>query len=137
MGERDEVLRRQSTRTKFKNSDMDFALNWALGVSQVIGMGPGEVLAAISTVRDGDPGSWRDSFSRQGEYLSHRANVFEREGNVRAAGHSAFGAAYARRFALHFEDPRTQAWDTKVAEMEQEFARAAAWVPNCYGLVDC
>ena len=126
MGERGEVLRRQSTRTKFKNSDMDFALNWTLGVSQVIGMGPGEVLSAISTVRDGDPGSWRDSFSRQGAYLSHRANVFEREGNVRAAGHSAFGAAYARRFALHFEDPRAQAWETKVKEMEQEFARAAA-----------
>lgn len=51
MGERDEVLRRQSTRTKFKNSDMDFALNWALGVSQVIGMGPGEVLAAIKSLR--------------------------------------------------------------------------------------
>ena len=127
MGDRDEVLRRQSTRTKFKNSDMDFALNWTLGVSQVIGMAPGEVLATISTVRDGDPGSWRDSFSRQGDYLSHRANVFEREGNVRAAGHSAFGAAYARRFALHFEDPRTPVWDTKVAEMELEFARAAAF----------
>ena len=127
MGERDGVLRRQSTRTRFKNSDMDFALNWTLGVSQVIGMGPGEVLSAISTVRDGDPGGWRDSFSRQGEYLSHRANVFEREGNVRAAGHSAFGAAYARRFALHFEDPRAQAWDTRVAEMEREFARAAGF----------
>ena len=105
MGRRDEVLRRQSARTKFKNSDMDFAFNWTLGVSQIIGMGPGEVLAAISTVRDGDPRSWRDSFYRQGEYLSRRADVFEREGNLRAAGHSAFGAAYARRFALHFEDP--------------------------------
>ncbi len=125
MGRRDEVLRRQSARTKFKNSDMDFAFNWTLGVSQIIGMSPGEVLAAVSTTKDGDPRSWRDSFYSQGEYLSRRANDFEREGNLRAAGHSAFGAAYGRRFALHFEDPTLPAWGSTVVGMEQEFARAA------------
>lgn len=76
MGSRDEVLRRQSTHTKFKNSDMDFAFNWALGVSQIIGMSPGEVLAAVSATEDGDPRSWRDSFRSQGQYLSRRADDF-------------------------------------------------------------
>lgn len=125
MGERREVLRRQSTRTKFKSSDMDFSLNLALGVSQIVGLSPGEVLAAISTVKDGDPRSWRESFYRQGRYLSQRADGFESEGNVLAAAHSAFGAAYARRFALHFEDPGASSWAVAVAGMEQEFTRAA------------
>lgn len=124
MSERREVLRRQSTRTKFKNSDMDFSLNLALGVSQIVGLSPGEVLAAISTVKDGDPRSWRESFYRHGRYLSQRTDVLESEGNTLAAAHSAFGAAYARRFALHFEDPGASAWAVAVTEMEQEFTRA-------------
>lgn len=124
MSARDGVLRRQSTRTRFKNSDMDFALNWTLGVSQIIGLSPGEVLAAISTIKDGDPRSWRESFYRQSDYLSARADCFESAGNLRTAGHSAFGAAYARRFALHFEDPSAPAWSSAATRMEQEFARA-------------
>ena len=39
MGRRDEVLRRQSARTKFKNSDMDFAFNWTLGVDIALAQG--------------------------------------------------------------------------------------------------
>lgn len=121
MGGRDEVLRRQSRRTKFKNRDMDFSLNLALGVSQIVGMSPGEVLAVASSVKDGDPRSWRESFYLQGGYLSGRAECFAREGNLQAGAHSAFGAAYARRFALHFEEPGGQAWETAVIEMEREF----------------
>lgn len=126
MGQRSEVMRRQSTRTRFHNSDMDFALNWALGVSQIIGMSPGEVLAAVATVKDGDPGSWCDSFSREGEYLSRRSESAEREENRLAAGHDAFAAAYARRFALGLQDPADPAWVSTVARMELDFARGAA-----------
>lgn len=103
---------------------MDFALNWALGVSQIIGPGPGEVLAAVSTVKDGDPRSWRESFSRQSDRLSERADQFEVDGNLPAAAYSAFGAAYARRFALHFGDPSAEGWSPAIARMEQDFARA-------------
>ena len=124
MARQQEVLRRQSTRTKFRNGDMDFSLNVALGVSQIIGLSPGEVLAAAATVKDGDPRSWRESFARQGSHLSDRTDRFEDEGCRRAAAHSAFGAAYARRFALHFEDPSADAWWPLVTGMEQEFARA-------------
>lgn len=123
MGGRQEVLRRQSRRTKFKNSDMDFSLNLALGVSQVVGMSPGEVLAAVATVKDGDPRSWRESFYRQASFLSKRAERFALQGSLQAGAHSAFGAAYARRFALHFEEPGVRVWDTAVIEMEREFLR--------------
>lgn len=124
MGGRREVQRRQSTRTKFKNADMDFSPNLALGVSQILGLSPGEVLAAISTVGDGDPGSWRERLYRQARYLSQRADGFEIEGSIPAAAHSAFGAAYARRFALHFEEPGAPSWAAAVAGIEQEFTRA-------------
>jgi len=124
MAGEDGLLRRQSTRTKFRNGDMDFAFTWALGVSQIVGPGPGEVLAAVATVKDGDPRSWRRSFGRQSEALSERGRRFEAQGHRRAAAHPAFGAAYARRFALHYEDPTTSAWRSGVSSMEQEFERA-------------
>lgn len=122
---RDEVLRRQSTRTRFKNGDMDFALNWTLGVSQIIGPSSGEVFAAVSTIKDGDPRSWRESFFRQAGYLSDRADRFESDDNPDAASYSAFGAAYARRFALHFQDPAAAEWRSDVVRMEQDFMRGA------------
>ncbi len=125
MGGPDEVLRRQSRNTRFKSSDMDFSFNLALGVSQIVGMSPGEVLSTIVTVKDGDPRSWREAFYRQGGYLSERAERFVDEGNLRAAAHSAFGAAYARRFALHFEEPGVRDWESAIAEMEREFLRGA------------
>jgi alpha-beta hydrolase superfamily lysophospholipase len=125
MGGRNEVLRRQSQRTKFSNSDMDFAFNLALGVSQIIGMSPGEVLAAVATVKDGDPRSWRESFYREARFLSRRADSCVQSGHLEQAGQSAFGAAYARRFALGFTSPNTKAWNSIVHEMEQEFLRGA------------
>lgn len=125
MASNSEVLRRQSSATRFKNSDMDFSFNLALGVSQIVGMSPGEVLGAVTTVKDGDPRSWRESFYRQGRFLSNRAEEFAADGNPGAAAYSAFGAAYARRFALHFEEPETAEWDAAVAGMEREFLRGA------------
>ncbi|KAE8128369.1 alpha/beta hydrolase family protein [Bifidobacterium tibiigranuli] len=126
MGGRNEVLRRQSQRTKFNNTDMDFAFNLALGVSQIVGMNPGEVLAAVATVKDGDPRSWRESFYREARFLSRRADSCVQSGKLEQAGQRAFGAAYARRFALGFASPNTKAWNIIIHEMEQEFMRGAA-----------
>jgi hypothetical protein len=56
---------------------MDFLFNLALGVSQVVGPGPGEVLPAIVDIKDGDPRSWVESFNRLGVYLSERASMFQ------------------------------------------------------------
>lgn len=115
------VMKRQSTRTKFKNTDMDFALNWILGIGQIIGMSPGEVFAVAATIKDGDPRSWGDAFSRQAKYLTARADAFDHDGNHPAASRSAFAAAYACRAALHFEDPTSGAWDCTVAAMTGAF----------------
>lgn len=123
MTKRDVIMKRQSTRTKFKNADMDFALNWTLGIGQIVGMSPGEVFAVAATIKDGDPQSWRDSFNRQAEYLSKRADAFHDKGNELATGHSRFGAAYARRAALQFEDPTSGAWDQTVTAMSEDFMR--------------
>lgn len=125
MSRQDALLKRQSSRIKFKNEDMDFALSWVLGIGQIIGMGPGEVLATASTIRDGDPRSWRAAFQRQGDHLSQLADTFDREGNPEAAGHCAFGATYARRASLHFADPASSTWNSTVAAMEREFERGA------------
>lgn len=121
MNDNGTIIKRQSTRTRFKNTDMDFALNWVLGVGEVLGMSPGEVLAVAATIKDGDPHSWREAFSSQAEYLTARASTFQDAGNEPAASHSAFGAAFARRAALHFVDPNSVFWDRAVSAMTEAF----------------
>ena len=125
MSSLDAIIKRQSARTKFKNSDMDFAFNWVLGIGQIVGMSPGEVFAVAATIKGGDPQSWRDAFNQQADYLTGRADAFHDEGNQPAASHSAFGATFARRAALHFEDPTTVAWDRTVTAMTNAFAHGA------------
>ena len=43
MDKNEVILKRQMYRTRFKNEDMDFMLNWMIGVSQIIGMSPSQV----------------------------------------------------------------------------------------------
>ena len=37
MTEKQAILKRQATSIRFKNQDMDFILNWWIGVSQIFG----------------------------------------------------------------------------------------------------
>lgn len=120
-----QVLQRQSGRTRFKNADMDFALNWTLGIGQIVGMSPGEVFAVVDAIEDGDPASWRAAFARHADHLRERTRELRDRGNLPAAGHSAFGSAYASRAALQFCDPTdTVAWNAAVRRMEESFQEA-------------
>lgn len=111
MQENDVILKRQKYNTRFKNGDMDFMFNWALGVSQIVGMSPSQVFYAVHDIRDGDPDGWRDGFWRQGDYQAERAQSFssmdigEQRGNSTSAPRMRTG----RRYSTPIPAPATSA----------------------------
>lgn len=123
------ILKRQSVRTRFKNADMDFVFTWVLGVGEIIGMAHGQIFAAASTIKDGDPVSWRTAFHHQADSLSVRADAFASAGNDLAAGQDYFGSAFARLAALHYQDPTDQEpWARDVKAMEDAFQGGASFL---------
>ena len=76
MKKNETILKRQKYSTRFKNEDMDFMLNWMIGVGQVIGMSPSQVFHAVQGIKDGDPAGWREGFWRQGHYQIERASAY-------------------------------------------------------------
>ncbi len=121
MNQNEVILKREKFSIRFKNEDMDFMLNWMIGVSQIIGMSPAEVLYAIHDIHDGDPSGWREGFRKEGHYQIERAQAFIENNQKLAAGQFYLGAAYAYRAALQFTDPIVVDYDQRVKEMEQAF----------------
>ena len=128
MKKNEAILKRQKYSTRFKNDDMDFMLNWTIGVSQIIGMSPSQVFNAVQGIKDGNPEGWREGFRRQGHYQIERASAFVESKQRLAAGQFYFGAAYAYRAALQYTDPTTSDFNERVLEMENAFQNGIDFV---------
>jgi pimeloyl-ACP methyl ester carboxylesterase len=115
------IFKRQTRSIRFKNADMDFMLNWMIGITQIIGMSPAQVLAAVHGVRDGDPIGWRIGFCTAAHDQLDRAKAASAAGETVLAAEAYLGAAYALRAALHFTPPKTPDFDQQVTGMEQAF----------------
>ena len=126
MNNREAILARQSVRTRFKNADMDFMFNWAVGISQVIGLSPSQIFFALKDVRDGDPVAWRNGLSRQGATLRAQARSLADVGRSVAAGQASLGAAYAFRAALQYTRPQSSDFTRWSGFMEQSFQDGCA-----------
>ena len=126
MNNSDVILTRQAYNTRFKNGDMDFAFNWAVGISQVLGLSTSQIFRALRDVSDGDPDGWRAGFTRQAGDLIAQANTLLAEGHVVAAGQAWLGAAYAHRAALQFTSPRSRMYAEAAHEMERAFQTGVA-----------
>ena len=123
MKENEVILKRQKISIRFKNADMDFMLNWMVGVSQIIGLSASQIFYAIHDIKDGDPTGWRNGFHEQGQYLIQRAQTFiECSQNV-AAGQFYLGAAYAYRAALQYTDPTGDDFEAVAHDMENTFQK--------------
>ncbi len=133
MKENEVIVKRQKYNTRFKNGDMDFMFNWAVGVSQIIGMSPSQVFYAVHDIKDGDPSGWREGFRRQGDYQIERAQDLIESQQRLAAGQLYLGAAYAYRAALQYTQPTVSDFQKRVREMEQAFQQGIALigVPLC------
>jgi len=121
MKENEAILQRQKVNIKFKNQDMDFMLNWALGIGQIIGMSASQIFYAVHKVKDGNATDWRKGFQRQAQYqLEHAQKALEQKQQT-AAGQFQFGAAYAYRAALQYTSPTAAEFNETVAQMEKAF----------------
>lgn len=121
MKENEVILTRQKINTKFKNGDMDFMLNWAIGISQIIGMSPAQIFYAVHNIKDGDPVGWRKGFQEQGYYQVQRAQQLMAEHHNLIAGQLLLGAAYAYRASLQYTDPTAVEFNEYASKMEKTF----------------
>src|SRR3974390_3046278 len=101
MKDNEAIVKRQATRVRFDNKDMDFLFNWMIGGGSIVGLSHGELFGVVDGMRDGDPGEWRDRFARHGDFLVARAA--EEEGA--SAAQDRLAAAFCYRAALHYVDP--------------------------------
>jgi len=121
MKENEAILKRQTYNIRFKNDDMDFMLNWAIGIGQIIGMSASQAFYAVRGIQDGDPAGWRKGFLAQADYQLERAREFIRSGQKLAAGQLSLGAAYAYRAAIQYTDPTSADFDQSVQSMQKSF----------------
>jgi alpha-beta hydrolase superfamily lysophospholipase len=117
----DVILARQKISTRFKNADMDFMFNWAIGVSQIVGMVASQLFYALQDVKDGDPKGWRNGLVRQAGALSGQAKALLSAEQSVAAGQAYLGAAYAYRSALQFTSPKAAEFLDWACAMEKCF----------------
>lgn len=122
MGDRRKIMQRAKIRIRFNDEDMDFALTWVLGISDLFGWSHGEVFAAVANIKDGDGDSWRAAFIEEGEALRERA--MRSASDPVQAGQSHFGACYAFRAAIQYADPTKPEYLDLYQRMEQAFAEA-------------
>ncbi|HMD87556.1 MAG TPA: alpha/beta hydrolase [Anaerolineaceae bacterium] len=133
MKENEVIIKRQKYNTRFKNSDMDFTFNWAVGVSQIIGMAPSQIFYALHDVKDGDPRGWREGLSSQAGLLKGQAKILLANEQQVAAGQAYLGAAYAYRAAVQYTSPKSSEFMDWVHEMERVFQEGVKLlgVPMC------
>jgi pimeloyl-ACP methyl ester carboxylesterase len=123
MKENEAILKRQASTIRFKNSDMDFMLNWAIGTGQIVGLSASQVFYAVHDVKDGDPKGWRDGFTRLGNAQIEQAQQWSINGQAIKAGQFFLGAAYAYRAALQYTNPFTQEFSSCDSNMEEAFQK--------------
>lgn len=123
MKENEVIFQRQNFNIKFKNQDMDFILNWWIGIAQIIGMSASQVFYAVHDVKDGNSADWRNGFQRQAQFqLEHAQKAIEQKQPI-AAGQFQIGAAYAYRAVLQYTSPYAPEFNEMVTQMEKAFQR--------------
>jgi pimeloyl-ACP methyl ester carboxylesterase len=121
MKKNDVILTRQKIKTRFTDADMDFMFNWAMGVSQIVGMSASQIFYALHNIKDGDPRGWRDGLTRQAHALIEQAKALLGSGQPIAAGQAHLGAAYAYRSALQYTSPKSAEFLDWACTMERHF----------------
>ncbi len=121
MKQRDEIVKRQATRIRFHNKDMDFSFNWLLGTGSVVGLSHGGLFHVVEGMKDGDAAQWRDRFRAHGEFLEARSKA----GKGASAAQDCLAAAFCFRASLQYSDPTAETFCKMVERMEAEFLEGA------------
>jgi len=96
---------RLGQKYRFDDPDMDLFFVAALGWGPTGGLDIGQAFHVASTIRDGDPDSWVQSFSAYGQMLDGQAQAWKQRGWTRAAGEMRLKAFASYRSAWQFAAP--------------------------------
>ena len=121
MKKSDEIVKRQGTRIRFHNKDMDFMFNWFIGLGAVIGLSHGELFNLVDGMKDGNAGEWRQRFARHGDFLLSRAG----SGKNTPAAQDRLAAAFCYRAVLQYSDPTAESYVKTVEHMKAAFLDGA------------
>lgn len=117
------ILKRQSIKIFFKNEDIDFLLNWLLGIGEVFGLSHGELFYLVQRMgKSPKPYAWKRAFLSHAKYLNKKVRVLHGSKYTKAEYYLA--QTYSFRAALQFIDPFSEKYPVIVRRMEQAFSRA-------------
>ncbi|MEQ9617786.1 MAG: alpha/beta hydrolase [Deltaproteobacteria bacterium] len=110
-------ITRSKTRVKgFENEEMDFQLIRQLGSAAFGGSSVGECLSAASRIKDGDPQSWVEEFTKLAEWQQSDAHRRALKGHTVSAREQFFKACNSFRAAEYY----TSCLDPKHRELGQK-----------------
>ena len=114
------ILKRQKYHSRFKNGDMDFTFNWAIGISQLIGLSASQLFFAVKDIKDGDPIGWRDGFA---QLAKSQLDTISSAENKLFTGQKYMEIAYALRAELQYYNPLEPDFIEKVERFEEIFQK--------------
>lgn len=114
------ILKRQKYHSRFKNGDMDFTFNWAIGISQLIGLSASQLFFAVKDIKDGDPVGWRDGFA---QLAKSQLDTISSAENKLFTGQKYMEIAYALRAELQYYNPLEPDFIEKVERFEEIFQK--------------
>jgi pimeloyl-ACP methyl ester carboxylesterase len=106
-----EISRSKTAVKGFTDEEMDFQLLRQLGSSSVGASSPGECLATASRIKDGDPGSWVEEFTKLAQWQQKDAHKRASKGHTASARDQFFKACNSYRAAEYYTsclDPNHQ-----------------------------
>lgn len=93
------IFERSKVRVRFKNEDMDFLFQWALGYGIYGGLSHGELFAIAAHIEDGKPDSWAQQFHAAGDQFCVQADRLSADHKEYSAGQAYLKAFCAYRSA--------------------------------------
>ena len=104
------IFERSKIRVRFKNEDMDFLFQWALGYGVYGGLSHGELFAIAAHIEDGNPDSWVKQFHSAGDRLCEQAEQLLTNQKEHSAGQTYLKAFCAYRMAWQLTSAQESAF---------------------------
>src|SRR3712207_1996517 len=120
---------RSATRVRgFADPEMDFQLLRSLGAPNYMGAAVGEILAAVRSIKDGDPRTWPSAFAALGDQTRSVARSVLPKHPVSARDHFQCASMYYRA-AEYYDDPVTDTSRSHGLASRDAFLEAAKLMP--------
>jgi len=120
----DRIFERSKVRVRFKNEDMDFLFQWALGYGVYGGLSHGELFAIAAHIEDGKPDSWVQQFHAAGDRFCTQADRLLADHKEYSAGQTYLKAFCAYRAAWQLTSAAEPAFRATIQSFKACFQAA-------------